>query len=259
MESQNVHKCPECDSVDTGMLALYNTVHNGDRRLLVCKICKTRFSETKKTVMENIKTPISKVASALKLRSEGIGLRATGRILNSHKNTISEWETRFAGLTETLMLYAFCHEFVSLTFEGDELYTIVGKRGRPTRTLPKGVRVRIKNKGSQNHKKGRKRPKYHAPQREHPDTDQNLSNPDIHANHLEAHNASIRRRNSPFRRRTNMYAKTKEGLQRTLDVHLIIHNFIRPHWTTGLVPPVSLGILKCAKTLEEVLSMQSVA
>jgi transposase-like protein len=337
MESQNAHKCPECGSVDTGMLALYNTVHNGDRRLLVCKTCKTRFSETQKTVIENIKTPISKVASDLKLRSEGLGLRATGRILNSHKNTISEWETRFAGLKETLMLYAFCHEFVSLTFEGDELYTIVinrtdaakskgctavimerasrfivdqkcgeknsspfksvmktvcqfvkktedlsflsdgelrygnvlfelcfetletGKRGRPARTLPKGVRVRVKNKGSQNHKKGRKRPKYHAPQREHPDTDQNLSNPDIHANHLEAHNASIRRRNSPFRRRTNMYAKTKEGLQRTLDVHLIIHNFIRPHWTTGLVPAVSLGILKCAKTLEEVLSMQSVA
>jgi transposase-like protein len=102
MESQNAHKCPECGSVDTGMLALYNTVHNGDRRLFFCKTCQTRFSETKKTVMENTKTPISKVASALKLRSEGLGLRATGR---------------------------------------------------PARSLPKGVRVRVKNKGSQNHKK----------------------------------------------------------------------------------------------------------
>jgi len=27
------------------------------------------------------------------------------------------------------MLYALCHQFISLTFEGDELYTVVGKRG----------------------------------------------------------------------------------------------------------------------------------
>ncbi|MDM8568467.1 IS1 family transposase, partial [Thiotrichales bacterium HSG1] len=26
------------------------------------------------------------------------------------------------------MLYAVCHEFINLTFEGDELYTIIGKR-----------------------------------------------------------------------------------------------------------------------------------
>ena len=151
------------------------------------------------------------------------------------------------------MLYSFCHEFVSLTFEGDELYTMVGKRtepsdskgwtavimertsrfivdqrcgnknaslfksvmktvckyvdhtkdltflsdgerrygnmlfdlcsevlktgkaGRPPKTLPKGVKVRVKNKGDQKRKKGRKRPKYQATQREHPDTDQSLA------------------------------------------------------------------------------------
>ena len=35
-----------------------------------------------------------------------------------------------------------------------------GKRGRPPRTLPKGIQVRVKNKGSRVHKRGRKRPKY---------------------------------------------------------------------------------------------------
>ena len=38
----------------------------------------------------------------------------------------------FADQKATLMLYSFCHEFVSLTFEGDELYTIVGKRIAPS-------------------------------------------------------------------------------------------------------------------------------
>ncbi len=81
--------------------------------------------------MEGIKSPISRVACALKLRSEGLGLRTTGRVLQANKRTITEWERRFADQKESLMLYAFCHEFVSLTFEGDELYAIVGKRTAP--------------------------------------------------------------------------------------------------------------------------------
>nr|WP_320042585.1 hypothetical protein [uncultured Desulfobacter sp.] len=82
--------------------------------------------------MNNIKTPISKVASALRLRGEGLGLRATGRVLRSNKSTIALWENRFADQKATLLLYGFCHEFISLTFEGDELYTIVGKRTMPS-------------------------------------------------------------------------------------------------------------------------------
>ncbi len=287
--------------------------------------------------MEYLKSPLSKVALALKLRSEGMGLRATGRVLQSHKNTISGWEKLFVEQKDTLMLYAFCHEFISLTFEGDELYTIVNqrtdpadsrgctavimdltsrfivdqrcgrkdaslfksvmenvckfigctndlsflsdgerrygnilfelcsevlrtvKRGRPPHVLPKGVRVRVKNKGSQKHKRGRKRPKYQSPQKEHPETDQDLPQPEIHANHVEAQNAACRRRNSAFRRKTNTYAKTKEGLQRTLNTHQLIHNFIRPHWTTGQVPAVALGIVENPFTFKDILTMQKAA
>ena len=107
----------------------------------------------------------------------------------------------------------------------------------------KGVKVRIKNKGSQAHKKGPKRPKYQAPHLEHPQTVQDINNTDIHANHCEAFNSSLRRRNSAFRRRTNTYAKHENGLQRTLDVLWVIHNFIRTHFTTKKVPAVALGIL----------------
>ena len=123
-----------------------------------------------------------------------------------------------------------------------------GSRGRPPKTLPAGVKVRLKNKGSQKSKPGRKRPKYEAPHREHPDTEQSFDLQDIHANHLEAQNAALRRRNSAFRRRTNTYAKSKQALQRTLDIYQIIHNFVRPHWTTGFVPAVALGIFKLSLT-----------
>ncbi|MDH4319686.1 MAG: hypothetical protein OEV64_14975 [Desulfobulbaceae bacterium] len=63
--------------------------------------------------------------------TESVGLRATGRILGIHKNTVSKWEQLFADLKETLMLYSFCFDFVSLIFYGDELYTIVDQRTDP--------------------------------------------------------------------------------------------------------------------------------
>src|ERR687885_630776 len=81
------------------------------------------------------------------------------------------------------------------------------------KTLPKGVKVRIKNKGSQRHKRGPKRPKYQAPYPEHPDTAQPVAPSDSHANHLEAFHTSLRRRCAAYRRRTNRSAKKTGRLQ----------------------------------------------
>ena len=105
------------------------------------------------------------------------------------------------------------------------------------------MKVRLKNKGSQAHKRGRKRPKYQSPKPEHPDTEQNIENKDIHANHLEAFNSALRRRMACYRRKTNIYAKEQSALQTRLDAYWVLHNFIRPHFTTRQVPAIALGIL----------------
>jgi hypothetical protein len=130
------------------------------------------------------------------------------------------------------VLFEICHEVIRN-----------GKAGRPLKRLPKGVRVRLKNKGSKK-RAGRPRQKYQAPVPEHPQTEHEIAPQETHANHLEAFNASIRRRNAAFRRKTNTYAKSKENLQRTLDVFWLIHNFVRVHFTTKVVPAVKLGILE---------------
>ncbi|HJW29648.1 MAG TPA: IS1 family transposase [Saprospiraceae bacterium] len=156
---------------------------------------------------------------------------------------------------------------ITLLTDGERRYSLLlfeicqelfrsGRRGRPRRVLRRGVRVRLKNKGSQLHRRGRKRPKYEAPCSEHPETPQNLSDAEIHANHAEALNASLRRRNSAYRRKTNSYAKKKPGLQRTLDIFWIVHNFIRKHFTTQRVPAVALGILKEGLSWEQILRIQ---
>ena len=105
-------------------------------------------------------------------------------------------------------------------------------------------------------KLGRKRPKYEAPHPEHPQTRQDIADGDIHADHVEAFNASTRRRNSAYRRKTNTYAKKQTSLQRTLDVLWIFHNFIRRHFTTKQVPTVALGILEKGLSWEQVLKIQ---
>src|SRR5262249_17595092 len=101
------------------------------------------------------------------------------------------------------LLFEICYELVNN-----------GKPGRPKKTFKKGVHVRVKNKGSQAHKKGRKRPKYQSPWREHPKTTRTIAETDIHANNDEAFFSSLRRKCATFRRKTNMYAKATTGLQR---------------------------------------------
>ena len=118
------------------------------------------------------------------------------------------------------------------------------------------MKVRLKNKGSQAHKSGRKRPKYQAPKPEHPDTKQNVENQDIHANHLEAFNSALRRRMACFRRQTNTYAKEKPALQSRLDAYWVLHNFIRPHFTTRQIPAIALGILDHPLSWDQIFRIQ---
>jgi len=143
------------------------------------------------------------------------------------------------------LLFAICHELVKN-----------GKPGRPKKTCKKGVHVRLKNKGSQAHKKGRKRPKYQSPWREHPATARTIAETDIHANHTEAFWSALRRKCATFRRKTKMYAKATKGLQRLLRVYWVVHNFLRVHFTTREVPAVALGILERRLSVQEIFQIQ---
>jgi transposase-like protein len=329
--------CPFCSCNETKRHTCYETQHHGRREIFRCVDCGYYFSKTFNTFLAGIRTPISVVIKVITARTEGLGFNATCRTFAIGKNTLLDWERRFCGLKQTLLLYALLHDFLNLVIEGDEVYTRVSKnvapdeskgwtivlmdrasrflwelgcgkkdrklfrkalrtlsriamrtknialitdgerrygnilleichelvktggRGRPRKTLKKGVKVRIKNKGSQAHKKGRKRPKYQAPVPEHPQTTQDIDNSAIHANHCEAYNSSLRRRNSTFRRETNTYAKNQEGLQRTLDVHWVVHNFMRTHFTTKKVPAVALGILDKKLTWNELFMIPMAA
>ncbi len=156
---------------------------------------------------------------------------------------VTDGERRYGNL-----LFEICQEVVRM-----------GQVGRPPTTLKQGLKVRVKNKGSQAHQKGPKRPKYQAPHKEHPETEQNLDNKDVHANHLEGFNSSLRRRLACYRRKTNTYAKDKQSLQMRLDAYWVLHNFVRPHFTTKQVPAVALGILEKGLSLSELFRIQLIS
>ena len=160
-------------------------------------------------------------------------------------------------------------EDISLITDGERRYGNIlfeiccqslktGKRGRPKKTLKKGVKVRVKNKGSQSHKRGRKRPKYQTPHPEQPETTQNLNYQQIQANRLEGFNASLRRKSAAYRRKTNTYAKKTTRLQQRLDVLWIIHNFIRTHFSIKQIPAVAIGIIDTGLTFTDVFAIKCV-
>lgn len=153
---------------------------------------------------------------------------------------LTDGERRYGNL-----LFQVCYELVK-----------TAKRGRPKKTLKRGIRVRIKNKGSQSHKKGRKRTKYQSPWAEHPETTHTIEETDIHANHAEAFWSALRRSCATFRRKTNMYAKSIPSLQRLLHVYWVVHNFIRLHFTTREVPAVALGVIERRLSAREIFHMQ---
>ena len=60
--------------------------------------------------------------------NEGLGVNAVCRVFGVSKNSLYRWQERLSDLKPTLLLYALCHQFLTLMVEGDELYTKVKKR-----------------------------------------------------------------------------------------------------------------------------------
>ena len=113
-------KCPTCQSAVLKSHTTYTTQHHDRRIIYKCASCPGYFSETKKTLMAGLKTPVSVIWQVVKARTEGMGLNAAARTFEKAKNTILAWKRKFLDLHQVLFLYALVHEFLALVIEGDE-------------------------------------------------------------------------------------------------------------------------------------------
>jgi transposase-like protein len=93
--------CPECQSEQI--------LKNGKARLqdqrslqkYVCKACGKQFNERTSTPMSRLRSTPESLSLALNVRTEGLGLRATGRVLGKSHATIIRWERRLAAQVES--------------------------------------------------------------------------------------------------------------------------------------------------------------
>jgi len=79
--------------------------------------------------MARLRTPSSIVSIGLKMRGEGMGVRASSRVLDKSHSTIVRWETRMAAQVKFWSPPAPVGS--DITLEHDQLYTRVGENLPP--------------------------------------------------------------------------------------------------------------------------------
>ena len=99
---QNSH-CP--DAGTRGGEILYFRGWSGKSRrirLVYCRTCKRSFSERKGTVLEHARLPDDKALALLNHLREGCGTRATGRLVEVDKNTVTRYLAKAGAHAEGL-------------------------------------------------------------------------------------------------------------------------------------------------------------
>jgi transposase-like protein len=82
-------KCPHCESQKVVKNGRYQLKDNSVIQHYLCKECRKRFSSKTGTPMARLRTAPEVVALALKMRSEGMGIRASGRV--NRKVTLDDY------------------------------------------------------------------------------------------------------------------------------------------------------------------------
>jgi transposase-like protein len=131
VEDSGVMNCIYCESG--------SVVKNGTKRLKTaqvvqnywCNECGHRFNDRSGTPMARLRTPVETVEMALKVRGEGLGVRATARVLGKSPSSITDWEERLSVQLQEWSPLA--PQGAEVTLEGDEVYTRVGENLPPRR------------------------------------------------------------------------------------------------------------------------------
>jgi transposase-like protein len=121
--------CPHCQGQQVVKRG-FDTLQDGTQlQRYRCPECGKRFNERTGTSMSRLRTPSGVVSFALNARTEGMGVRATGRTFGKSHTTIMGWEQRLANQIGEWSPPA--PEGAEVTIEGDEVYTRVGENLPP--------------------------------------------------------------------------------------------------------------------------------
>jgi transposase-like protein len=91
------HPCPCCANNEVYAHVSYTTQSHVLRTILHCRGCDIYFSETFATPIAGLRTPLSRIITILKARSEGMSLNATIRTCSVSEKSVIDWERRLSG------------------------------------------------------------------------------------------------------------------------------------------------------------------
>jgi hypothetical protein len=130
--------CPDADCKDYGLQNQGNIAIRGkygknkDKDLLYCRTCGKRFASTRATAFFGLHLSDDKIVQIIHHAAEGVGVRATSRLLDINKNTVNRVILRAGEHCEIVLSNLLC----SLKLKEaqlDELWSFVKKRNLLTK------------------------------------------------------------------------------------------------------------------------------
>ncbi len=130
--------CPNVDCKDYGVQNHGNIAIRGkygknkDKDLLYCRTCGKRFASTRATAFFGLHLSDDKIAQIIHHAAEGVGVRATSRLLDINKDTVNRVILR-AGEHCEIVLSTLLHSLKLKEAQLDELWAFVKKRNLLTK------------------------------------------------------------------------------------------------------------------------------
>ncbi len=100
---------------------------NKDKDLLYCRTCRKRFAPTRSTAFFGLHLSDEQIRQIIHHAAEGVGVRATSRLLNINKDTVNRVILR-AGEHCEMILSNLLHSLKLKETQLDELWAFVKKR-----------------------------------------------------------------------------------------------------------------------------------
>ena len=125
--------CPNEDCKDYGLQNHGNIAIRGkygkdkDKDLLYCRTCGKRFASTRATAFFGLHLSDDKIAQIIHHAAEGVGVRATSRLLDINKDTVNRVILR-AGEHCEIVLSSLLRSLKLKEAQLDELWAFVKKR-----------------------------------------------------------------------------------------------------------------------------------
>lgn len=121
--------CPDCQSQKVVKNGRTKRQDGSVVQKYLCRACTKQFNDRTGTPMSRLRTPCVIVSAALNVRTEGLGIRATGRAFGKSHSTVIRWEERQAQQSNQWSPPAPAG--ADVTLEGDEVYTRVSENLPP--------------------------------------------------------------------------------------------------------------------------------